>query len=447
MRVNRAVIRSLPRRCSMNSPKLYFAAGQSGNQTIALTRRSQVLRQAAASAETAIGKLHSPAPLAAKDQTSLRLAVERGAQASQELQNYPKSADLWKKAADIYQRAGMVNEQIGCLRSLAAVLDLQKRPLESLEARRTSVTLAMAADQSQLTADIIKDMIQAFTAAGDLPNALEACRELSFVVEKSGNMQEVAWVVETRGSLLAGHAQYEDAIGDLDYARKKYLTEVGDIWAASRVALELAAAQNAVGRTADAQETLESAIEEIETKFGFESYNLEEDMNRNRTTTDLYCQLVGLYVRNHLEDKAADLVRKAKHYTWFPSLLNQLRDDTDVTVSQFAGKIDILKQEPDVPLAPGTNRIVADTMAGCAEWCWRLEQDYPPQVQGAAGRSTLSTEKAEQASGGYGGYRVYADEILRVRICVLRGKGYLPRDQRSIGLDRLACQHAATDPQ
>jgi tetratricopeptide (TPR) repeat protein len=359
--------------------KTYSALKQPQNQAAAAAKRAQVLKSAAANGTAALDKLEKETRLARDIETNLLLSAERGASACQELRNYARSIDAWRRTAQAYRKRRDVEGQIRCLRALGAVLDIADKPTESLEARREAVMLARSMKQSTLAASIVQEMIQSFRALNDLNNALEGFKELAPIVEEAGNMRGVAQVLEERGSLLAKHDLSEDAIPDLDEARKRYVNQVGDIWSGARVALLLAEVRSKAGKSDEARATLESAVGEIESSFGYESFGASAPEERLSTLKGLYGALLKSYVHAGSLDLATDLVRKGRRHAWFGKLVIDLRSDgSNPALSGWAKTVDVtLIAEPDTASQGPGERLLARDWASFAEACFRLERQHP----------------------------------------------------------------------
>lgn len=346
-------------------------------------KRELVLSNAASAGENAVNKLEKSPALSIESKLKLYVTAEKGALAYKDLINYPKSVAVFRMLANVYANANMNDQRIQCLRSLAAVLDLQKKPEESLAARREAVMLAMKSNQKGLAAAIGQTMVQVLIDVGNLQNALEGFTDLAQIMESSGDVRGAARILDGRGTLLASdkYAQYEDAITNFQDARTMYTKQVGDIWAAAEVSRKLASAQIKAGKAADAQTTLETVLDELETKFSSENLDPGADPIKNRLIMNIYQNLITAYINNAGEDKATNLTRKAKRYPWISELINQLKNDNNPVISQFAEKVDILgglKPDSGSIDIPGTSKLLADTWAGFPELCQRLEQHYQP---------------------------------------------------------------------
>ena len=347
----------------------------------AIRKRDILLRTSAIAGDGAIVKLEKYPTLPKETRENLYSSTEKGALAYKELANYAKSAAILRRLANVYSNANLNDQLIECLQSLASTLDLQDRPEESLTTRREAVMLAMKSNQKGLAASIGQTMVQVLIDVGNLQNALEGFTDLAQIMEDSGDVRGAARILDGRGTLLASdnYAQYEDAITNFQDAKTMYTKQVGDVWAAAEVSRKLAAAQTKAGKVADSRVTLESVLEELETKVASENLDLNADPQKNRLIMSIYQSLVVTYINEGVEDKATGLARKAKRYPWISELLNQLKNDNNPVIAKFAEKVDIIggpKQEPDNLDLPGKSKLLADSWAGFPEVCRRLEQHY-----------------------------------------------------------------------
>jgi len=357
--------------------KTYAAMNQPANKAAAATKRAKTLKEAAAAGEAALVALaKKPAP---KSVSALRLAAERGAEAYRELAYYPKSSDLWERIVEMYTKVGDVDAQIRCLRALAAVADAQQKPLEALVTKVQAAMVARQANQTALAAEIVRDLTRSLIEAKDLQNALEGFAEFATIAEEAGDIRGVAQVLRMRGSMLATGGQFEDAITDLQKARMRYMSQVGDLWAAGQVSLDLAAAQNSAGKPDAALVTLETVINEIETKYGLESYGPSNGSDRAGIVKNLYRELARVYVHSGNPGAATELIRKGKRYPWLSQLVAEMRGDAgDPDSAKWAKEIDVNATDGVLPLPnePG-DRLLGSDWAGFAQSCWLLERQYP----------------------------------------------------------------------
>lgn len=359
--------------------KTYAILGQSGNASAALAKRSQVLKSTAATGTAALVKLSSDAKIPRQEQTRLLTLAERGARAYDELNDHNRSANAWRKTADVFGKIGDADGRIRCLRALGAALDANGKPRDSLEARREAVMMARGIGQNALAASIVQEMIQSFIALDDLDNALEGFTELAPIIEEAGNIRGAVQVLEARGLLLAKHGRPEEAIRDLSNARSRYLAQVGDVWAAANVTLELTRAMRVAQKTKEAIETLETTIEELESSYGYESFGSRMVEGRLNTIRELYRELLTSYIRTGQTEAATNLARRGKRHPWFSKLVMEMRGDTsDSTISAWAKSIDVVSIEgpqPDEQDHP--DRLLAKDWTGFAESCFRLERQHP----------------------------------------------------------------------
>ncbi|MEN6583710.1 MAG: CHAT domain-containing protein [Armatimonadota bacterium] len=357
----------------------YSAANQPANAQEALRKRESVLTEAASSGDVAMTTLEKSPSMPQKTRDPLLVKAEKGAWAYQALEDLKKSALAWRRLADASGKSGLVDRRISYLRSLAAVLDQQSIPQESLEVRREAATTAMKAGKKTLAAEIVQDMVQAFIDIGDLQNAIEGFTELVPIIEGAGNVRGAARVLEARGLLLAKHQQYDQAIKDLQDARIRYVTQVGDSWAAGDVALELASTQTSAKKIDEARNTLEAALEDIESKYAQENVDPGLDPKRSETLQSLYRDLASACVHQDKLDDARKLMLKAKRYLWLPDLIRSMNNGSDTAVASFAGSLDILggDQITSPEDTPGKERLLADNWAAYTQTCWMLAKQYP----------------------------------------------------------------------
>lgn len=357
--------------------RTYLALNQPANRTAAITKRARTLKEAAAAGETAVSTLEKK-PTQSRS-PSLRQAAERGADAYRELQYYPRASGLWERIVEVYSRNGDVDAQIRGLRALAAVADAQRKPLESLVTKVQAAMVARQANQNALAAEIVRELTRTFIEAKDLQNALEGFTELAPIAEEAGDIRGVAQVLHARGSMLATGGQFEDAITDFQKARLRYISQVGDFWAAGQVSLELAKAQNSAGKPNDALLTLETMIDEIETKYGLESYGPSAGLERAGIIKELYRELARTYVRTARPEAATELIRKGRRHPWLSQLVAEMRNDTsDLAVAKWAKEIDVSATDGVLPQPNESgDRLLADDWGGFAQSCWLLERQYP----------------------------------------------------------------------
>lgn len=340
-----------------------------------LDKRDKALRDAALAGESALDRLTSSETLTKDAQAKLFLTAERGAAALQTLKEYPKAESLLRRLLAIYERTAMTDRQIDCLRYLAAVMDLQCNPQESLDLRAKAAKLAVDSKNNVIAAQIVRDMVEASTEIGDLENALDALTELWPIIENSGNVRGAAEVLDGRGSLLAKHGRYEDAVRDFQEALARYTDQVGDPWAAAAVSAHLASALNALNRAGEACGVLRSALERIERRYAEENVDPTADPARSTTIMSLYNELAVSYVRDGKPDEARVLLAGGRRYKWIGQLLKKLIASEDPDVAAFAATVDILDGPP--PDNRRTDALLADNWADFYAQCRSLSAQYP----------------------------------------------------------------------
>ncbi len=357
----------------------YNALGQTSNANEALRKQKIEIKRQPQTAKSAIWKLTNTSSNSQDLLKNLQVKAERGARAYQQMQDLEKAASIWQKLANYYDKARLPEQQIVCLRSLATILDLQKKSEESLRVRATAIKTAMKIDKKSLAAEIVQEMIQSFIDANQLENALEGFTELAPIVEQTGNVRGLAKVLEGRGLLLSNNGLHEAAVQDFKSSQKQYLEKVGDPWAAGMVALKLAASQKALNQFESAIETLESALLEIEQKYIRENISPGMDEERSNVIKDIYFSLTSLYVSTGKTEKAENLLRKANVYLWLGELMERLKNDSDPAIHEFAISVNILKP-PDsnnnIKIL-GESRLLADNWADLARACWMIERQNP----------------------------------------------------------------------
>jgi len=352
----------------------YKAQNLVSNANKELDNRDKALRDAALAGEIALGRVGSSAALTKDVQAELFLAAERGAAALQALKDYAKAESMLRRLLAIYKRTAMTDRQIDCLRSLAAVMDLQHNPQESLALRLEAANLAVTANNNVMAAQIVRDMVEAFKEIGDLENALDALSDLYPIIENSGNVRGAAEVLDGRGSLLANHGRYEDAVRDFRNALTRYTEYVGDPWAAAAVSVHLASALNALKRHAESCSVLASALEAIERRYAEEHVDPTDDPARSTTIMSLYNELVVGYVHDGRPDEARALLTGGRRYMWIGQLVKKLMKSEDADVAKFAATVDIL----DVPPPPRsrTNALLAKNWAEFYAQCRSLSAQH-----------------------------------------------------------------------
>ena len=346
------------------------------------TKRNKVLTDAASAGEAALIRLNSAETLPKDLQAKLQLAAERGAGALQELDKNTESAAMLQRVLAVYKKSALVDEQIRSLRSLAAVIDLQHKPQDSLNARFEATRLAMKANKKAVAAEIVRDMVQAFIEIGDLDNALDALADLAPIIEQSGNVRGAADVLEGRGTLLASHGRFEAAVQDFQEALTKYSTQIGDPWAAGAVSLKLASALQSLDKPADAGTALESARSEIETRYADENVDPNTNPERSRLMMGIYEELASAYVRDGKSDSAKTLLTKARRYQWVSELVTRLKASSNAEVAGFAKTVDIVAGNSDpnsFPAVPNKPILLADNWANFSAKCSMLRAQHPAQ--------------------------------------------------------------------
>lgn len=344
-------------------------------------KAERILQDAAAAGLAASTKLAASASLSAASLPQLELAANRGATALQELKKYPQAAAVLQQLLATYKQVGTIDEQIACLQALAAVMDLEKKPQESLNARLDATRLATKANKKTLAAEIISDMVSALIEIGDLNNALEALTELDPIVQQSGNLRRLGDVREGRGALLASHDRYDDAIIDYRKALDIYSTQIGDPWAAGRVSLKLAAALQAAKNPAEAQTVLESALKDIEDRYADENVDPNTDPERSHLVMGLYKELATLYVVDGKTESASNLMVSAQRFSWLKDLIAQLKTSGNPAVVSFAGTADVITSTPDPttlpPETPSKATLLVNNWADFSTKCMALHEQDP----------------------------------------------------------------------
>lgn len=357
--------------------KTYILVNQPSNQSAAILKRGKSLNDAGIAGEAALNRCDREPSLSHGTRLELLLAAERGARAYQELKQYAKAAECWRRAAGAYGKLDLVEQQVVCLRALASALDALGKGEEAFQARLDAVAIARSTDRNALAADVVLvDLIQAFREMNETQNAIEGFNELAFIVMASGNSRQIAGVLRARGSLLASQGHHSEAIDDFRKSLETYLNKVGDIWTAAELALELAGAQRSGNRHDDAQATLEAALGISETTYTFESSTAGANNDHSRIVMALYGELAAGYIRAGGHDQANKLIRRAWRYPWLSELMSELRNSRDPAIAQFARNNEILREDPDPPEPFGVQKLLAEDAPGFAKACWKLEQNY-----------------------------------------------------------------------
>ncbi|MGB9618903.1 MAG: CHAT domain-containing protein, partial [Armatimonadota bacterium] len=225
----------------------------------------------------------------------------------------------------------------------------------------------------------VQDVVQSFISVGDVPNALEGLKELVPIVEESGNTRGAARVLESRAALLVENKNYEAAIADYKSARARYLAEVGDVWSAAQVALNLAEAQRVVGEADESRATLEGAIRDIENSYATEGNPADTSETRSTILATLYRTLASAYIHDNKPDAASELFRRARKYAWFARTVSEMRSDTsDPQTAGWATAIDVVLADGPFPPGEGPgDRVLGEDCAAFVQSCWWLERQYP----------------------------------------------------------------------
>ncbi|MCE5323321.1 CHAT domain-containing tetratricopeptide repeat protein [bacterium] len=356
--------------------EVYAAARQSSYSSEAMRKREKALISAAAAGEAAISGLQKDTP----SDKARQAKAEQGAYAYVELGNYDKSASAWSRIADIYSAAGIVVQRVESLRKYADALYAQGKSQEAMGVRLDAAMTARKANKMSLAADIVLyDMVPAFKEMGDINNAIEGFKELVPILGSSGNRRAYASVLEARGILFEKYRQYDKAISDLQEARIRYSSQVGDSWAACDVSLKLAEAQRKAGRDSDALSTLETSLGIIESNAANDRIDPAINSFHSDVIMNVYCDLASSYV---LADRPADaktLLQKVGRYTWLPERINRMKTDTNPKIAQFAQTLDIISgggQTNDNSISGG-ERLLADNWADFWHACLMFRKQNP----------------------------------------------------------------------
>ena len=357
--------------------KCYEAAGQTANATEAARKRGAFLGDAKSDGEAAAAELRRAASTLGDKRAALHRRIQRGARACESLRDFAGAESLWRTLAEDAAKTGSVEQRANYLRSLAGVLDIRAKPDESLEAR-LEAAVAVKNTNKVLARDIGLEMVQALVAAGDLTNALEVFRDLVPIFEASGDVRGAAGMLEGRGDLLIRSGKHTDAAADYADARRIYLEQVGDPWAAGSISLKLASAQIEARQPNDARATLESALRDIE--LTHETPDPSVDLHRGSVLRNLHRQLAAEYVKAGREDDAASLLKKARRHPWISDLIDDMRSDSDPTVAAFAASwLDILGTTGpagDPGTGPSPARLWADGWAQFLTTCAALRNQH-----------------------------------------------------------------------
>lgn len=345
-----------------------------------LGKHDKVLTDAASAGEAALTKLASPSSdtLSTDAREKLLLTAERGADALRELKKTSEAAAQLRRMLEIYKRSAMTDAQIRCLRSLATIMDMDQMPQESLKARMEAATLAMTTNKV-VAAEIVREMVQAFIAVGDIDNALDTLGDLAIIMRQSGNVRGAADVLDGRGTLLASHGRYEDAARDFQEALTKYSTQVGDPWAAGAVCLKLASAMNAMKKPADAYTAIEPNLQAIEARYIDENIDPNSNPERSQLIMSLYKELTVAYIQDCKTDSAKTILAQARQYPWIGTLVTQLKESVDPDIASFAKTVDIVNGAADpnvVPDVPNKQTLLANNWADFSARCRMLHEQH-----------------------------------------------------------------------
>ncbi|MCX6345275.1 MAG: CHAT domain-containing protein [Armatimonadetes bacterium] len=355
--------------------KAYEADGNDAASASGYRSNQQVLEATASAGDAALLKLSKYPNTNQQRRNDLLKKAETGALAYQALDNLPKSVDLWQKLAPIYLKLGMVEERIDCLSAIAAVYDQRQQPAQSLSVRLDAAMYAWKAGKINLAADIVQYMVQNFIDIGDLQNALEGYTELLPIIEASGNVRLAASVFAAKGSLLLKNEQWNDAIENLQNA-KRYLTQVGDSWAAAEVSLKLANAQMRNNLPEEARSTLDSMRQDIESNFSYEILDPKADPEHGAILRNIYHDLVLLLIKQGNGADASKLITQANHYMWQPDFISEMRKSNDSAISEFALRLDTTNGTGVNTNEPTEDVLLADTWWSVYEQCLMLRKQY-----------------------------------------------------------------------
>lgn len=340
-----------------------------------LDKRDKILQDAARAGQTALATVTTSDAQA--NRAALLSTAERGAGALQELKRYPEAAALLQGVGHAYERNAMTDQQIRCLRSLATVMDLQHMPQESHARRMEAAALAIKANRTSVAATIVIEIVQGFKEVGDVNSAVDMLQDLDYIMEQSGNVRGRAGVLEGRGTMLASHGRYEDAMANFEAALSQYSNEVGDAWAAGAVAVKLAQALRATGKPGDACKVLESSLNEIESRYAEENVDPNRDSERSGRMMEMYRELASDYVRDGRKDSATDLLMRARSHQWVSELVTQLRASEEPNIAEFAKAVDLLggsgSSIPSVPIKP---TLIANDWAQFSAKCLALREQH-----------------------------------------------------------------------
>lgn len=352
-----------------------YASQNPASAESARLKQQKSLWEAAKKGDPALASAARPG-LTRGELARLLSVVERSAVAYGALRRNTKAAELWKAVANAYGAAGMTDEQISCLRSLASTYDEMRRSDESLAARSEAVVIARKSGTNLVAAEIIMTIVQTYRDRNETQTALEGLNELVDHVLTTRNSRQAAEALEARGSLMVEIKHSSEAIEDFRDAFDKFTTLVGDVWAAGRVAVELAEAQTAAGKGSDARATLARALSNIESSYAQENYRLNLYPEHTRVVIELHRSLVENHIHGKDAEGALSLLRRAAlRYPWFSDLMRDLRSSRDVAVSEFARTNNLIREPSDPNGTPGQVTMLAEDDAEYVTTCWKLQQN------------------------------------------------------------------------
>lgn len=352
----------------------FYSSQGSSNAAFAVSKRAAALWEAARAGDSAARLVRSRPGMPRAELKKNLVQVERAAAAYSELKRPEQSADLWRQAAAAYGAAGMIDEQINCLQSLAGLLDAESRPDDALEARREAVTIARITGRGSVAAEIMLRVVQAFREKNDEANALDALYELVPLAAGARNSRLEADALEARGTMLAETNHHVEAVADFRAALDRLSNLVGDVWAAGRVALRLAASQTALNLVQDARATLADALNLVESAYAYETTRAGAYPDHTRLIKDLYFQLAANHVGSSDLSGAEAVVRRTLRYPWFADFVRDLSGSQDPKISAFARSSDLFRDSTDQPSGPAGARMLADDGPGYVTSCWKIKQ-------------------------------------------------------------------------
>ncbi|MFQ3549481.1 MAG: CHAT domain-containing protein, partial [Armatimonadota bacterium] len=354
---------------------------QPQNTLAARDKLNREISTLTAKGQLALERLQKNNSLSLSEKNKLKKDAEISAEAYLKIGDIDSALNIWKKIADICDEKTDPQNKISALRKQAELYDLKQENEKSINTRTSAVRIALKSDNKILAADIVQDMIDAFIKLNDLNNALEAFTELAPIIEQTGKARGVARVLKARAELLASHGQHEFAIRDFMEAKLRYNSEVGDFWSAGDTALKLADSQIAINKLEDAQSTLESAINEIETRFDSDALIYTSDSDKSEIMILLYKKLAKVLVKQNKPEEAKEVVLKAKktNSTWFTGLIRSIREDSDPDIAFIPTSIDVISSiNGDTELTQISNevKILAEGWNKYISACWRISEIY-----------------------------------------------------------------------